>query len=951
MRVPAKLYVSPALESGLSDGSVEQAQRVAALPGIIGASLVMPDVHVGYGFPIGGVAAFDVKDGIVSPGGIGFDINCLDGGTSILTKDGYTRKIRELTDLNTELDCLDFKRKVKDSALPLALMGRRADKTMYLVRTRAGREIVASADHPLYTNEGMVAVEKLECGHKVAVNPFEGVPYEEPEECVLLTDSDVLDADHPGDKRQMLRTLKRLGLLPLTTTHPAVPALIRLVSYNMGDGNLTATHKTKCATFSGKVEDMRAVQADIRVLGFSPSSIHTRTRSHVIDTMYERVRFDGTENTVAVSANSFVLLLHLLGAPTGNKTKQSYRVPEWIVNGPAWHQRLFIAAYFGAEGTSPTAVTALKHTLAAPCISINKHEPCLESGLEFLNDISSMLARFGIETAPVSASFSYRSELTTTHRARLYVRATPDNLVKFYEHIGYEYNEKKRRLANLAAQYCRLKRSVLAERLVAASTAVTLYKEGWTAETICGLLVTKTVNRRFIERSLWSERKTGVRTPAALGGFASFIENQADLGDTGCVWDEIESVDEIPGYDEEVYDLSMNHASHNYIANSFVVSNCGVRLLLTDLTLERVAPLREELVELLAHDVPAGTRASSIRLEHAQLDEVLKEGSGWALRNGYCEPSDIERTEELGCMAGAESRFVSHHAKDRGVHQLGTLGSGNHFIEVQRVERIMDSAIAEVFGLRKDQIVVLIHCGSRGLGHQVCTDYLRAMEEELPELADELADRNLMYAPLNHELAKRYLGAMAAAANFAWCNRQVITHHTRKALRRLFPGCSVRVLYDVSHNIAKRETHRVDGVETEVLVHRKGATRAFGPGHEAVCAPLRAAGQPVLVPGSMGTASYVLAGLQHSMDETFGSCCHGAGRRWSRSHANQTLTAASVRRSLEEQGIAIRGASAKGVVEEAPEAYKDVDEVIRVVAEEGLAQPVARLTPIGVVKG
>ena len=380
--------------------------------------------------------------------------------------------------------------------------------------------------------------------------------------------------------------------------------------------------------------------------------------------------------------------------------------------------------------------------------------------------------------------------------------------------------------------------------------------------------------------------------------------------------------------------------------------NCGVRMLTTNLTKEDVEPFMEALLELLSKSVPVGSgRESSIRLSHAELDEVLQEGGGWARRKNYATDDDIEKTEEHGCLAGADPAAVSSFAKDRGVNQLGTLGAGNHFLEIQVVDKILHEQKASAFGITKPgQIVVMIHCGSRGLGHQVCTDYVRKMEDAFPDIAKSLPEKNLMYAPLTSELGKKYFAAMACAANFAWCNRQLITHHVRASFRRLFPQSEVRVLYDVSHNIAKHETHEVDGTHVQLCVHRKGATRAFGPGHADVCSAYRAYGQPVLIPGSMGTASYVLVGTTHAMTETFGSTCHGAGRKMSRTKALETIRGEQVRRDLHEKGIQVI-APGKGLAEEAPAAYKDVDEVIAVVAEAGIAVPVARVTPIGVLKG
>lgn len=376
--------------------------------------------------------------------------------------------------------------------------------------------------------------------------------------------------------------------------------------------------------------------------------------------------------------------------------------------------------------------------------------------------------------------------------------------------------------------------------------------------------------------------------------------------------------------------------------------NCGVRMLTTDLTKDQVAPLIEPLFELFVKAIPTGTgRVSSIKLTHTELDEVLSKGSQWALEHGYATQEDIDNTEERGKLEADPSK-VSHRAKDRGITQLGTLGAGNHFLEVQTVDTIFDEEKAKAFGLKKNQVVIMIHCGSRGLGHQVCSDYLRSMEDS--HYGAELTDKNLMYAPLQSKLGQEYLAAMNAAANFAWCNRQIITHHVRKAVQRLFPGSTVNLLYDVSHNIAKKEYYLIDGVERHVCVHRKGATRAFPPDHPSVTLKYREHGQPVLIPGSMGTASYILAGAPGAMTESFGSSCHGAGRKMSRHAAIQLVKGETLRRELKDQGIFVMG-SGKGIAEEAPLAYKDVDEVIQVVTDAGLAFAVAKCKPFGVLKG
>jgi len=381
--------------------------------------------------------------------------------------------------------------------------------------------------------------------------------------------------------------------------------------------------------------------------------------------------------------------------------------------------------------------------------------------------------------------------------------------------------------------------------------------------------------------------------------------------------------------------------------------NCGVRLVRTNLTHDQVRPRLREVVNQLFRDIPCGTGSEGpIRLSNAQLDQVLVEGARWAVRQGYGVERDAEFAEEGGGLPGADPDKVSGKAKERGRPQLGTVGSGNHFLEVQWVEQIHDEEAARALGLELNQITVLIHCGSRGLGHQVCTDYLAEMGAAMKRYNITLPDRQLACVPIRSPEGQAYLAAMRASANFAWANRQVIMHFLRGSLEKLF-GKDVRVdlVYDVAHNIAKEETHVVDGQKRRVLVHRKGATRAFPPGHREIPAAYRPIGQPVLIPGSMGTASWVLVGTERAMQETFGSVCHGAGRLLSRTAARKGRNAREVQERLEQQGILVRSETRDGILEEVPEAYKNVDQVIEVVHAAGLARKVARLRPMAVIKG
>ncbi len=381
--------------------------------------------------------------------------------------------------------------------------------------------------------------------------------------------------------------------------------------------------------------------------------------------------------------------------------------------------------------------------------------------------------------------------------------------------------------------------------------------------------------------------------------------------------------------------------------------NCGVRLLRTGLRRDDVRERLEELVNQIYRDVPCGTgREGRISLNEKDLDEVLVKGARWMVENGYGTQHDAEHLEAGGCLADAAPDKVSERAKKRGRPQVGTLGSGNHFLEALYVERIADEEAARRLGIATDQMVILIHSGSRGLGHQVCTDYLKEIGPAMKRYGIQLPDRQLACVPVDSPEGQSYLGAMRASANFAWANRQGITHFVRQAIWKLFgkdTECSV--IYDVCHNIAKFEQYQVGGQERRLLVHRKGATRAFPPGHPEVPADYREVGQPVFIPGSMGTASWVLVGQPKAMELSFGTTCHGAGRMLSRKAAKRSTSLEQIRKELDAAGVLVKSETKGGILEEIPAAYKDVDEVIEVVHNAGIAKKVARLRPMAVIKG
>jgi len=385
--------------------------------------------------------------------------------------------------------------------------------------------------------------------------------------------------------------------------------------------------------------------------------------------------------------------------------------------------------------------------------------------------------------------------------------------------------------------------------------------------------------------------------------------------------------------------------------------NCGVRILRTNLTQEEVQPKIKRLIEALYTSVPSGLGSKGkIRLRSGEIEEVLVRGSRWAVEKGYGRPEDLDTTEERGEMAGTDTARVSGRAKERGVPQLGTLGSGNHFLEVAVVDEIYEPDIAGVMGINQPgQVMLLVHCGSRGLGHQVADDYIKEMVRAMQKYGIEVPDRQLACSPVKSPEGQAYLAAMRCAANYAWANRQCITHWVREAFCRVLgkteEEAGLELIYDVTHNIAKIEEHEVDGHRERLCVHRKGATRAFPAGHPDIPQKYSSVGQPILIPGDMGRVSYVLVGTERAMQETFGSTCHGAGRLQSRAAAKKRQSGRDVLAALEARGITVRAGSLSGLAEEAPEAYKDVNSVVGVTHGAGISRKVARTKPIAVVKG
>ena len=472
-------------------------------------------------------------------------------------------------------------------------------------------------------------------------------------------------------------------------------------------------------------------------------------------------------------------------------------------------------------------------------------------------------------------------------------------------------------------------------------------------------------NLQRISDAEWKiDAHAGMHVPAVIYASEALIRDMDEK-----VYEQVTNVARLPGIVKASYAMPDAHWGYGFPIGGVaafdadqggVISaggvgfdiSCGVRTLHTGLNLEQVMAMQQQLADVLYQHIPAGLGSTgNIHLNSKQMHAMLSGGAVWAIESGYGQREDLERIEEHGCMQGADPAQVSQFAKKRQQNEMGTLGSGNHYLEVQKVVEIYHAETARAFGIQQGDIKISIHCGSRGLGHQIGTEFLKEMVASAKDHGIRLPDRELACAPIHSEVGQRYLGAMRAAINCALANREIITHLTREAVQQVFPAASLELLYDVSHNTCKLEQHEIDGEIRQLYVHRKGATRAYGPGHPELPQQFRDAGQPVLIGGTMGTASYILAGTEQSMGLAYGSACHGAGRNMSRRQATRQWHGSQVIRDLADRGIIILSPSKRGVAEEAPGAYKDVGAVVSSAEDAGLARRVAKLEPVICIKG
>jgi tRNA-splicing ligase RtcB len=933
MRVPARVLASERLlEEIKQDRTLQQLRNTTHMPGIRKYALCMPDGHQGYGFPVGGVAGIDAEDGCISPGAVGYDINCLPGDTEVSLSHGRYVPIKDLEGRFEDDRAVVATGEARASS-DIRLFTESGTQPVYEVETAEGDTIRATADHQFQTPEGMVELGDLAVGDTVFTSGFRGLPDEPPEEFVVLSEADFADENH-----QLVSFLKENDLLPLRSTDDAFHRLLKLVGFHTGDGSFAGPQ----TWFYADPEDLERIRADVSALGFTPSRIYERERDHNIDGK----TFTRTEYSVKVGAKGFKELLVKLGAPTGKKVESSFTTPDYLDRLTDWQRALYLSAYFGAEMNAPAAQH--EKNLYCPKVSQNRAEAVADAGEQFLDEIATYLDDLGIETNDIER---FDAQRESVERLRLGIENDSATLIRFLSTVGYRYNGEKRRRAAKALAFLKRKERHIERREHIAEEAAARADGG---TPVSELKDEFDVNDRFIERSVWSGRDGRIRPSADFLSYDAFCASTS-IRDDLTVETGIVRID--PVGEEPVYDIGVEHDAHTFLADGFVVSNCGVRMMRTNLTYDDVRGHEEALVDALFEAVPSGLGGGGVvEGDRDTVESVLARGMDWALEEGYATDDDLAHCEDEGYRPDADPGAVSQKAKDRGRSQIGSLGSGNHFLEVQRVTDVFLDDVGNAYGLEEDQIVVLIHCGSRGLGHQVCTDYLREIEKTHKGLLSQLPDRELAAAPAGSPLAEEYYGAMCAAINFAWVNRQLVMHRTREVFADVFDrdweDMGMELLYDVAHNIAKREVHDVGEEERELFVHRKGATRAFPAGNPEVPKAYRDVGQPIIIPGSMGAGSYVLRGGEHSMAETFGSTAHGAGRLMSRTQAKQEFWGGDVQDDLREtQKVYVKAQSGATIAEEAPGVYKDVDEVVRVSDALGIGDKVARTFPVCNVKG
>ena len=817
--------------------------------------------------------------------------------------------------------------KIKSSSLLLFL--KKKENEIYSITTESNKKIKVSGDHPILTATGMKNASELKDGEEIVTYPFSGVKHEEPSDKIILTIEDVKKylekigiSDRGNAKVQVINRLKELNILPLKYNSPQLPILIKIMGFILGDGVLIfLKNKKGYIHFYGKEEDLISIKNDLKKIGIKTQNIFKRKRAHSILTHYSLVEFDYEKNSLIKKSTGFAALLALLGTPVGRKTNVEYRIPEWLKKAPLWQKRLFLASFFGAELSSPSTLN--KYNFYSPQLNMNKNEGLVENAKYFLEDIREMLAEFEVEAnLPVFVSGNcYNGKNGNTIGLRMLIKGNPKNILELYKKIGYEYNNKKQKLACIAIDYIELKNRL-------ASSKPVIIKQN-------GMLLQRRVNSNFIS-------------------FEEFIEKNA-IGESGLVKDKIEKIQK-DFYNGYVYDFTVSDNNHNFIADSIVSHNCGMRLIKTNLTVEEIQPKIKEIINALFEAIPTGVGAKGfMKLNNSQFNEIIEQGAKWCVKNGYGWDEDLEKTETYGILEGANHEKISQKARSRGINQLGTLGSGNHYLEVQKVSDIYDEEISKKLGVERNQVLISWHCGSRGFGHQVATDYLKSFDKVMKENNIKIADRELSCAPIQSKEGQDYYSAMKCAGNMAYANRQVILHQVREVFKKIFKKdpekLGMHAIYDCTHNMAKEHKIKIDGKMKSVLVHLKGATTSLGPENEKLTRPYKSLGSPIILGGSMETGSYLLFGTKKAEESTFFTTAHGAGRTMSRSKAKQLVRGENLQKKMEKEGIIVKSHSMPGLAEESGIAYKDINLIVKSIEQAGISKPTLRLLPLANIKG
>jgi GxxExxY protein len=1093
---------------------------------------------------VGGVAAFDYEEGIISPGGIGFDINCVHPETRVNLDFGTYLRIKDLVKRKNIPQVISFDPKDgKHTPTNIVLVLKKNVKKILEIKTKFGYRLLLTEDHPVFNSSfEKILAKDLKVGDEILIYPFKGVKYGKPKRVLIVGEDAYLKFlrslnifDLEKTTQRYVESLKKLGLLPLYLDNPLMPYIIKLLGYSLGRGSGFVKKKTKPGRghgiflhLLGEIEDLKEIGNDLKKLNvdFSLKKIYNTT-------------------FLNIKNRPFIFLLFYLGAPFGKKNKFNFKIPQWLFKAPKFYQRLFLASLFGSQGQ---LIVGKNKTYPEPfTLSFNINRDKIDQMMEFAENLKKMLENnFGIKTLKTRISFPSGVKGKTA-AVFLYISSELKNMIRFLETINFEYNKKKKEKALALAPYLRYKLKIIALRNKVLKTARRYWlKYGYSPKLLREMFIDEEmyIDEGLITKACTRNKNLIADTPRRFIRFENF-KNKYLLEKMLLIRDEVEEI-KIHKYSGEVFDITVENEAHNFFANNILVSNCGVRLAVTDLDYEEVKDKIPKLTEEIFKQVPSGVgRGGFWKLSNEEMKRVLEDGAKYMYELGYAEKEDLEATESFGKLEG-DPDMVSKTAKERGRDQLGTMGAGNHFVEIQRISDIFglntdgsDKSYSEVFGLNTDdsdniakklglekgKIAIMIHCGSRGLGHQVCSDYVREFLKELERKGIDLVDKELAYGDFHSELGQRYFKAMNAAANFAFANRQLILHQIRKAFKKVFgKEVKIRQVYDVAHNMAKIEeyadwfglntdisdknpsdifglntdisegkinliyedlTYKIIGAALEVkkflglgqkeiiyqnaleqefrrknlnyerekeikikykgeivgyykpdfiienkilveiksvdridkevmkqiwyylrntdfilalilnfskngleikrvlnlknghqtdfenfsekqlseqsvlgpkksvklIVHRKGATRAFWKGHPDLVEKYREIGQPTLIPGSMGTASYVLIGQELAGEISFGSAPHGAGRLMSRAEAKRKIRGSEIKKELEKRGISIAAGSMSGLAEEAPAAYKDVSEVVEVVHQIGIARKLAKLVPVGVIKG